>query len=217
RNKLIGLEDLDGLLEQALLAFRELVSNGSLTSSTSVKMENGHIEGMAKTVWGPIASICCTTRAETYEDNESRTFIIAVDETRAQTQKIIDYQNQKAAGQISRLTEEKAIRELQNFVEVLKPYEVLNPYATKIKLPAEAHKIRRLNDLYQGFIKMITIVHQYQREKTRDGKLITTKEDIKMANAIMFESILLKVDELDGSLRHFYEQIKNLIEDREQE
>ncbi|MCP3931168.1 MAG: MarR family transcriptional regulator [Bacteroidetes bacterium] len=64
---------------------------------------------------------------------------------------------------------------------------------------------------------MITIVHQYQREKTRDGKLITTKEDIKMANAIMFESILLKVDELDGSLRHFYEQIKSLIEDREQE
>jgi hypothetical protein len=40
---------------------------------------------------------------------------------------------------------------------------VVNPFAHKIKLPEEAHKIRRLNQLYQAFVKQITLLHQYQR------------------------------------------------------
>ncbi|HYC29514.1 MAG TPA: hypothetical protein VEB42_11865, partial [Chitinophagaceae bacterium] len=37
-------------------------------------------------------------------------------------------------------------------------------------------------------------------------------EDIETAVAVMFESIVLKVDELDGSLRQFYEQLKTYLQ-----
>ena len=38
-------------------------------------------------------------------------------------------------------------------------------------------------------------------------EVITTEtEDLLTANEIMFDSIFLKVDELDGSLRQFYEE-----------
>jgi len=37
-------------------------------------------------------------------------------------------------------------------------------------------------------------------------------EDVEIAIDIMFDSIVLKVDELDGSLRQFYEKLKEHIQ-----
>jgi DNA primase/energy-coupling factor transporter ATP-binding protein EcfA2 len=211
-NKLIGMEDFDGLEEKAELAFRELMSKGMISSSTSGKNEHtGQIAAYVKTVFGPIASLSATTKGEIYEDNMSRCFLISVDESQEQTQRIIKYQNNKAAGQID-TQKEKEIKEfLRNCMRLLKPLEVVNPYANKIDLPKEAHKIRRLNDLFQSYVKQVTLLNQYQRKKDVQGRLITDKDDVKTAIEIMFDSILLKVDELDGSLRDFYEKLKKYI------
>ena len=210
-NRLLCLEDIDGLSEEAEFAFRELQSNGELNSATSSKLENGQIVAGQKTVKGPIASMACTTRGEIYEDNMSRCFLIAVDESYEQTKRIIHYQNEKAAGQIDQRKEQEVKRFIQNFIRELRPYEVLNPYANKIHLPEEAHKIRRLNDLFQSFVKMITVLNQYQRKKDERHRLITEISDMETAIEIMFESIVLKVDELDGSLRQFYENLKSYL------
>lgn len=211
-NRLLCLEDIDGLSEEAEFAFRELQSNGELNSATSIKLESGQITSGQKTVKGPIASLACTTRGEIYEDNMSRVFLIAVDESAEQTKRIIEYQNRVAAGLINREDEEKAKQFIQRFTAILKPYKVINPFASQLQLPEEAHKIRRLNDLLQSFIKMVTIINQYQRTRDERGRLITAIEDIETAVAVMFESIILKVDELDGSLRQFYEQLKMYLQ-----
>jgi len=212
QNKLIGMEDFDGLEEKAELAFRELQSKGMISSSTSGKNEHtGQITGFVKKVFGPIASLSATTKGEIYEDNMSRCFLLSVDESPEQTQRIIKYQNEKAAGLID-TTKEKEIREfLRNCMRLLQPLEVVNPFANKIDLPNEAQKIRRLNDLFQSYVKQMTLLNQYQRKKDVQGRLITDKEDLKIAIAIMFDSIILKVDELDGSLRDFYEKLKKYV------
>lgn len=216
-NKLVCFEDYDGLKEDAQLAVRELQSNEILISSTSVKDESGKISGGEKTVRGPIASMGCTTKGELYEDNISRCFVIAVDESKEQTQRVITYQNNVAAGLIDK-TKEIAVRQfLQNCMRLLKPYKVVNPFANRIILPPDAHKIRRLNELYQSLVKQITILNQYQRKEDEQGRLISTKEDLQTACDIMFESILLKVDELDGSLRQFYEKLKSFVEKQSKE
>lgn len=212
QNKLIGMEDFDGLEEKAELAFRELQSKGMISSSTSGKNEHtGQITGYVKKVFGPIASLSATTKGEIYEDNMSRCFLVAVDESQEQTLRIIQYQNNKAAGLID-TTKEKEIREfLRNCMRLLQPLQVVNPFANKIDLPSEAHKIRRLNDLFQSYVKQVTLLNQYQRKKDVQGRLITDKEDVKTAIEIMFDSIILKVDELDGSLRDFYEKLKKYV------
>ncbi len=207
-NRLLCLEDIDGLSEEAEFAFRELQSNGELNSATSIKLDNGHITSGQKTVKGPIASLACTTRGEIYEDNMSRVFLIAVDESMEQTKRIIEYQNKKAAGLIDYKKEAEIKTFLQRFISIIRPMEVINPFAEKIQLPEEAQKIRRLNDLFQSFVKMVTILNQYQRKTDERKRLITEIEDVETAVAVMFESIVLKVDELDGSLRQFYEQLK---------
>jgi DNA primase/energy-coupling factor transporter ATP-binding protein EcfA2 len=211
-NKLICMEDLDGMKEDAFLAFRELQSRGMLTSSTSVKDENGNIRGMVKLVKGPVASLSATTKGEIYEDNMSRCFLVAVDESNEQSQRIIKHQNNKAAGLVDTTKESELKAFIQNCIRLLKPHTVINPYAKLIELPEEAHKIRRLNELYQSFVKQVTLLNQHQRKKDEQNRLIAEKEDLQTACEILFESIILKVDELDGSLRQFYEQLKTYIQ-----
>src|SRR5690606_7808136 len=212
--QLICIEDLDGMKEEAQLAFRELQSKGVIISSTSSKDENGNVNAYERVVYGPIASMACTTKGEVYEDNMSRCFLIAVDESHEQTLRIIEYQNKKSAGVIDEKREAQITEFLQHCIRLLKPYQVINPYADKVHLPEEAHKIRRLNGLYQAFVKQITLLHQYQRTTDAQGRLISEKEDLQVAAEIMFESIVLKVDELDGSLRQFYERLKQYVKSK---
>jgi len=211
QNKLVCLEDLDGLREEALYAVRELQSGDTLVSATSLKNEFGNSDAAVRTVRGPIASMSCTTKAEVYEDNVSRCFVVAMDESRAQSVKIIEYQNKKSAGKIDGDEEKRARAFLQNCVRLLEPLPVVNPYADRIELPADAQKIRRLNDLYQSFVAQVTLINQYRRERDGRGRVVTAPEDLRVACEVLFESIVLKVDELDGSLRQFFERVKKYV------
>jgi DNA primase len=212
KNKLICFEDVDGLGEEAEYAWRELVSNGELISGVSYKDEKGNIGIKELVVYGPITSIACTTKGAIYADNMSRLFLIAIDESKAQTKKINDYQAKEAAGLINKQEQKNNIRQLQNYVRILQPYQVHNPHATKLKLPEGITDERRLYRLYLYFIDMITVLHQYQRKKNQQGKLIATKQDCQIAKDLLFECIMLKMDELDGSLRQFFERLKDHIQ-----
>jgi hypothetical protein len=141
----------------------------------------------------------------------SRLFILAMDESEPQTQRIIGYQNQKAAGLIDKDKEKEALLLLQHLIASLKPHDVVNPYATRVHLPVRDEAQRRLNGLYQQFVRMVTLLYQYQREKDEQGRLVSTKQDISIAIQLMFEVIVLKVDELDGALRQFFERLKAYI------
>lgn len=221
-NHLLCLEDMDGLSEEAEYSVRELISSGErkaapLRSAVSVKDESGQICEGQKTVRGPVASLCCTTKGEIYEDNMGRVFLLTVDESAAQTergaaQRIIAYQNRKAAGGIAAGKEHRVQHFLQQLVRMLLPLEVVNPFAEQLSLPKEAHKIRRLNALFQGFVKVIAVVHQKQRKKDSKGRIVATTADVAAAIHILFDSIVLKVDELDGSLRQFFEQLKSYVQ-----
>jgi DNA primase catalytic core len=218
QNKLVVIEDYDGLKEEAELAFRELQSNDELRSSVSAKdTEYGSYRTQIRVVKGPISSMAATTKGTIYEDNLSRCFVIAVDESKEQTLRIIHYQNSKAAGEIDTTHQHEIQTLLQNSIRLLQPQKVINPFANKIQLPEEAFKIRRLNSNFQSFVKQITLLNQYQRTKAVTGELLTQKEDLQTAIEIMFDSIILKVDELDGSLRDFYEKLKTYINQKGKE
>jgi hypothetical protein len=210
-NKLILIQDFDGLDEEAQFAFREMQSAKFLTSSTVSKDQFGNVRGKLKQVNAHFASLTATTKAEVYYDNMSRSVVIGVDESLEQTLRIVQQQNKKIAGLIDTDKEQQAKELLRNAMRVLKSYEVINPYADKIMLPLEAKMLRRLNSQFQNFVSQTTILHQYQRKTDTKGRLIATKEDIQTAVDIFFGAIMIKVDELDGSTRQFFEKMKLYI------
>jgi len=210
-NKLILIQDFDGLEEEAQLAFREMQSAKFLSSSTVVKDAFGNIKGKIKRVNAHFASLTATTQAEVYFDNMSRSIVLGVDESHEQTLRIIKAQNMKIAGISDKSSEEQAKQLLRNVMRVLKVHEVVNPYADKISLPIEAKMLRRLNSHFQSFITQITLLHQFQRKTDDKGRLIATKQDVEIAVEVFFNSIFFKVDELDKSTRQFFEQLKGYV------
>ncbi|MCD6068884.1 MAG: dnaG 15 [Bacteroidetes bacterium] len=213
-DKLILIQDYDGMDEEAQFAFRELQSAGNITSSTTYKDKFGNLMSAVKTVRSHFASLLATTKAEVYYDNMSRSLISGVDESDDQTKRIITHQNRKLAGIIDNREEQKAKEFLQNCMRCILPMEVVNPFADKIYLPFEAKMLRRLNSHYQAFVKQITILHQYQRKKDDRGRLIAEPEDLHIACNIMFDAILLKVDDLDSSLRQFFDRVKEYVKEK---
>ena len=110
--------------------------------------------------------MACTTNGRMYEDNISRMLIVAVDESGAQTRRVVDYQNSRAAGAVREPEEQKAKR---FFAGSSRP--ALNPGPWSIPMqpgssyPKGYTNCGRLNDLFQLFIRLVTLLHQHQRKK----------------------------------------------------
>lgn len=209
--KLTVIQDFDGLDDEARLAFREIQSYKMLKRSTVVKDRYGNSKSVKKNVNAHFASLVATTKTEIYQDNESRTIMLGIDESMEQTMRIIQRQNQTKAGVTNSEKEQEAKQLLRNCMRVLKSYEVVNPYADKIMLPLDAKMLRRLNEQFQDFICQITLLHQYQRKTDTQGRLIATKDDVSLATHLFFDAIILKVDELNGSVRQFFDRLKEYV------
>ena len=219
-HKLILIEDLDGILA-ALYPLRELQSKQRISKTITVKDNNGNTKTIHLKVYGPVCIAGCTTKESLYEDNANRCFLIYLDESPEQDERIMDYQRKTSAGKIDTTGEIKARRLLQNVQRILQPITVINPYAELLQIPKEVFKQRRSNAHYLAFIEIVTFFKQYAREQKADettGEIFieTTIEDIEEANRLMKEILLRKSDELNGACRNYFEQLKQWLEKNKQ-
>ena len=211
-HKLILIEDLDGIWS-ALYPLRELQSKQRISKTVTIKDRNGHTRTIHLKVHGPVSIAGCTTQESLYEDNANRSFLIYLDETGDQDERIMDYQRKLSAGRIDVPAESQARQLLQNVQRVLQPVSVRNPYAEQLQIPREVFKQRRSNAHYLAFIEVITFYKQYQRDRKVDpttGEIYieTTLEDIREANDLLREILLRKSDELNGATRNHLEALK---------
>jgi len=211
---------MDGA-EPVLYALRELISKKHIIKLVPQKDSKGVTKTMVFKVKGPVTVAGCTTQESIYEDNANRSFLIYIDESKAQDEKIMDYQRSISAGKINK-AEEKRIKDfLQNVQRIMQPVQVINPYAEFLKIPDEVLKPRRSNAHYLHFIEAITFYKQHQREKktgqvTGEIYIETTLEDIEEANELMKEVLLRKADELSGATRNYFELLKISLQQNKQ-
>tara|TARA_Y100000114_G_scaffold157276_1_gene188748 strand:+ start:4056 stop:5216 length:1161 start_codon:yes stop_codon:yes gene_type:complete len=212
KNKLILIEDLDGA-EGVLYPLRELQSKKKINKTIVHKNTKGETRSINLTVEGPVSVSGCTTRESLYEDNANRSFLIYIDESQAQDEKIMDYQRAVSAGLIDKTSEHHITEQFKNHQRTLQPVTIRNPYAPYLKIPQETFKPRRTNAHYLAFIEAVTFYHQYQREKCYDQDtgeefIETTLEDIQEANKLMKAVLLRKSDDLNGATRNYFEKLK---------
>jgi predicted transcriptional regulator/ABC-type dipeptide/oligopeptide/nickel transport system ATPase component len=220
QHKLILIEDMDGA-ETVMYALRELISKKYIIKMVPLKDTKGVTRTITFKVKGPVTVAGCTTQESIYEDNANRSFLIYIDESKAQDEHIMNYQRKKSAGTINSEEEKNIKALLQNTQRLLQPIAVRNPYAEQLQIPTEVFKPRRTNAHYLQFIEAVTFYHQYQREKHTDKQtgetyISTTLEDIEEANKLMKEVLLRKADELSGATRNYFEQLKALLQEQKQ-
>ena len=220
RHKVVLIEDLDGA-ESALFPIRELQSKRKIIRTVPFKNTKGETKSIQLVVEGPVTIAGCTTKESIYEDNANRSFLIYIDESKEQDERIMDYQRKLSAGKIDATEQQKIIKEFCDMQRILQPVQIRNPFAESLKIPDEVFKPRRTNAHYLAFVEMITFYHQYQREKQYDKEtgeeyIETTLQDIAEANKLMKEILLRKSDELNGATRGYFEKLKDYLKDNKQ-
>ena len=220
QHKLILIEDLDGA-EGVLYPLRELQSKKRITKTVAHKDTKGTTKTIHLTVEGPVSVAGCTTQESIYEDNSNRSFLLYIDESEAQDQRIMDYQRLISAGKVNEEQEHKAKELLKNVQRVLKPIKVINPFAEYLQLPKSVFKPRRTNSHYLQFIEAITFYKQYQREQqvneeTGEVFIETTIEDIEEANELIQDVLLRKSDTITGATRNHLEKLKIYLQENNQ-
>ena len=220
QHKLILIEDLDGA-ESVLYPLRELQTKKRITKTVVHKDTKGTTRTIHLTVEGPVSVAGCTTQESIYEDNSNRSFLLYIDESQEQDQKIMDYQRLISAGKVNEEQEYKAKELLKNVQRLLKSIKVINPFAEYLQLPKSVFKPRRTNSHYLQFIEAITFYKQYQREskfdtQTGEEYIETTIEDIQEANELIIDVLLRKSDTITGATRNHLEKLKIYLQENNQ-
>ena len=201
KHKILAISEEEGV-RQASYALKLLQSEGSLRiASTGKDANTGRMETQEYTVEGPVMLFLTTTSYDIDEELQNRCLTLSVCEDRAQTQAIHDIQRKRQT--IKGLLGDQnktAIQSLhQNAQRLLKPLLVANNFAEELKFRSDRTRTRRDHAKYLCLIRVIALLHQYQREiKTVDhqGEKIeyieATRDDIakadELAAAIMARS-----------------------------
>ncbi len=103
-----------------------------------------------------------------------------------------------------------AIRKLhQNAQRLLKPVEVVNPYAARLTFPSNRTRMRRDFAKYLSLINAVTLLHQFQRGG--DDVIEVTPQDIAIANKLAAEILGRSLDELSPQTRAFLLQLHGFV------
>jgi DNA primase len=217
KHKILAIVEEEGA-EKASYALKLLQSEGELTiASTGKDANTGRMKTEEYHVEGPVSIVLTTTSIDIDEELMNRCLILTVDESRGQTEAIHRLQRQARTLEGLRLkkTRRKTLTLLQNAQRLLKPVEVVNPYADELTFTAERTRTRRDHEKYLTLIESVTLLHQHQRTLEDDAlagpHIKTTLEDIAIANAIATQVLGRSLDELPPQTRRLLEALKAMV------
>jgi hypothetical protein len=110
---------------------------------------------------------------------------------------------------------------MRNVQRLLRPLDVVNPFADELTFTAERTRTRRDHEKYLTLIDSIALLHQYQRPHEADAEdparapfIRATLDDIALANRLAPELLGRSLDELPPQTRRVYETITAIVRER---
>jgi len=223
KHKILGIAEEEGVSE-AGYALKLLQSQGELTiASTGKDATTGKMITQEYHVEGPVMIFLTTTAIELDEELLNRCLVLTVNETREQTEAIQHRQRFEDTldGLLANQTRDHILKLHRNAQRLLKPLQVVNPYADRLTFLSDKTRTRRDHAKYLTLIKTITLLHQYQRETKVINHQSQTVEyievtlgDIETANNIAHEVLGRTLDELPPQTRRLLGLIHDYVSER---
>lgn len=212
KHKLLIIEERAGS-EPADYSIRSLQSKGRLSLAIPVKNQTVFFE-----VEGPVSVLETTSDKRINQENSSRCFILQLDESKEQTERIHNLQRlyKTDEGILQRARQSQIIMLHTQAQRLLKNIPVVIPYAQKLSFPAHSVFSRRENQKFLTLIEAITLLHQYQRKivkKFNSEFIQSSVSDYKAAFELYegtYLSCLLGSHPLAGAL---FKAIKGIAKD----
>lgn len=241
KHKVLAIVEEEGA-SRASYALKLLQSEGELTiASTGKDPVSGNLTTQAYTVEGPVALLLTTTARDLDEELMNRCLVLSVDEGRSQTRAIHQLQRDKRTldGLMAKHHKDTLTQLHQNAQMLLRPLDVLNPYAHFLTFPDQTTRLRRDHEKYLTLIDTIAYLHQHQRtiktakspaSLTNPGNhgnpinnaspnqeeaileyIEATLDDIALANRIAHDVLGRSLDELPPQTRRLLKLIDGYI------
>jgi DNA primase catalytic core len=223
KHKALAIVEEEGA-SRASYALKLLQSEGELTiASTGKDPSTGNLITQQYRVEGPVALLVTTTARDIDEELMNRCLVLSVDEGREQTRAIHQLQRDRRTleGLIARRDKEALIALHQNAQRLLKPLDVLNPYARFLTFPDQTTRLRRDHEKYLTLIDTIAFIHQHQRtvKTAQRGEQVVeyievTLSDIELANRIAHDVLGRSLDELPPQTRRLLRLIDGYVNEQ---
>jgi len=216
QHRIVYINELQGS-ESADYSIRTAQSEGDLILMMPIKdPATGDMETVTKRVKGPVGFLVTTTKAQMFDENETRNFSVFSDDSPQLTQAIGDITVRKAMGEDFKI-DEKELNLWKNIQRLLNPdFKVIIPYAKEVfsSFPDKPVRIRRDRERFRVLIEVVTLLHQFHRkqEKSKTDKihLISTLADYYVAKKISEAVLTYTIYEMGPSAEELWKAIKAL-------
>jgi len=199
--------------EDAEYSIRVMQSAGGLEYEATEKMPNGGMKNVVYQTEGPTVVVQTTTKNHLHPENASRVFPIYLDESEAQTSRIVGSILREASGRRSNEAERARIQQRwQDAIRLLEPAEIAIPYAERIEIPSTPLRIRRDARRLIDVVRVIAWLYQYQRQRDAEGRILATEGDFHEALALVSESLRRAWQTLTPAEEKVLEAIRRLPE-----
>ena len=220
KHKILAISEEEGA-SNASYALKLLQSEGEVTiASTGKDNDSGQLVTQEYTVKGPTMLFMTTTAIDIDEELLNRCLVLSVNESREQTQAIHQIQRSRRTLEgLQTKLEQDAIKALhRNAQSLLKPLQIINPYADQLTFLSDKTRTRRDHEKYLTLIDCIALLHQYQRPvKSIDhnGETLeyieVTLSDLELANQLADEVLGRTLDDLPPQTRKLLSQIQEMV------
>src|SRR5215207_8728976 len=199
--------------EDAEYTIRVMQSDGRLEYEATEKMPDGGMKNVVYRTEGPTVVVQTTTKNHLHPENETRVFPIYLDESEAQTSRIVGSILKEASGLASDEEQRARIQQRwQDAIRLLEPAEVAIPYADRIVIPNTPLRIRRDARRLIDVVRVIAWLYQHQRQRDAEGRILAMEGDFHEALTLVSESLRRAWQTLTPAEEKVLEAIRRLPE-----
>jgi hypothetical protein len=188
-HRVVVVSEADSIPEDgpAASAIRALAADNEMTYDTVEKDASGQFAVRRITKTGPTGLITTSTRALPHQF-DTRTLTVTVADTPGQTRDVM----RAHAASVNGLMPEADVSELvalQRWLEMEGHREVSIPYAGVLAETVPADHVRMRRDFRQllTMIEAIAMLHQHQRERDADGRIVANLDDYGHARTLLLD------------------------------
>lgn len=216
KGRVLYIQEVAGS-EDAEFTIRVLQSDGKLVYEATEKDTDGSMRNVVHEKEGPTVVVQTTTRIHLHHENETRVFPIYIDESPAQTERIVRGILEQAEGGGAGPEEREAIVGVwYDAIRLLEPARVIVPYARRIRVPSSQVRIRRDVTRLLDVVRVIAWLHQHGRGRDGVGRVIATEVDFRAALALVEEPLKRSWQALSPAEEKVMRAIKALPEETRQ-
>jgi hypothetical protein len=187
-----------------------MISEGRIVHWVTEKVE-GHFTTRQIVREGPTNFITTTTAPAVHDENETRLWTLTVDDSPETTAKVLALQAERAQGLLPAV-DTQPWRDAFEWLVLSGAHEAMVPYADTLAgaLPHEPLRIRRDFARLLEAIRVCAIVHQRQRERDAEGRVVASLADFALVRAILADTFRIAVEGLTPKSRELISTVQRL-------